>query len=176
MQKLLINVDGASQGNPGEASIGVLITDGDGNVIEEVSKRIERTTNNIAEYKALIAAIQLAIDYSPERVFFFTDSQLLANQINGLYRVRKPHLEKLHREAESLLRKLPEWQIRFVERDANHKAHRLAQRALLESASSEAASESLPDKIRQKVAQLEIEDQHRVLEFVNRLVEDQKIH
>jgi ribonuclease HI len=175
MQKLLINVDGASQGNPGEASIGILISDGDGNVVEEISRRIERTTNNIAEYKALIEAIKLAIEYSPERVIIFTDSQLMANQINGLYRVRKPHLEKLHREAESLLRKLPEWTIRFVDREANYKAHRLAQRALLEIPASE-GTEGLADRIRQKVAQLEVEDQHRVLEFVNRLLGDQKIN
>ena len=174
MQKLLINIDGASQGNPGEASIGIVITDGEGNIIEEVSRRIERTTNNIAEYKALIEAAKLVVDYSPQRVIFFTDSQLLANQINGLYRVRKPHLEKLHREAESLLRKLPEWQIRFIEREANYKAHRLAQRALLESPLPEEA-ESLPDRIGHKVSQLEVEDQHRVLEFVNRLLEDQKL-
>jgi ribonuclease HI len=175
MEKLLINIDGASQGNPGEAAIGILIADGAGNIIEEISRRIERTTNNIAEYRAFIEAAKLAIDYAPERVIFFTDSQLLANQINGLYRVRKPHLEKLHREAEALLKQLPQWQIRFVEREANYKAHRLAQRAFIETLASESA-ESLPDRIRKKVAQLGIEDQHRVLEFVQRLLEDQKIN
>jgi ribonuclease HI len=171
MHKLLINIDGASRGNPGEAAIGILITDGEGQVIEEVSRRLERTTNNIAEYQALIEAAKLAIEYAPERVIFFTDSQLLANQINGLYRTRKPHLEKLHREAEALLQQLPDWKIRFVDRAANVKAHRLAQRAFREHVVEE-RGEGLPDRIHHKVTQLDIERQHRVLEFVQRLLEE----
>lgn len=171
MDKLLIHVDGAAQGNPGEAALGVLITDGDGNVIEAVSECIGRATNNVAEYRALLEAIRRALRYAPQRVIFFTDSQLLANQINGLYRIRRPHLESLHRQAQELLQKLPRWQVHYVERDANWRAHRLAQKALLERVAKEAAA-GLPERIRRKVEELNELNQRRVLEFVTRLYEE----
>jgi ribonuclease HI len=171
MEKLFVNVDGASQGNPGEAAIGIVIADAQGNVIQEISEHIGRTTNNVAEYRALIEAIKAVIPLAPKRVIFFTDSQLLANQVNGLYRIRRPHLEPLNRQVQELLAKLPNWQVNYVERDANWKAHRLAQKALLERVAKEAEA-GLPERIRRKVELLDELDQRRVLEFVNRLYED----
>ncbi len=166
-----MNVDGASQGNPGEAAIGIVIADAEGNVIKEISEHIGRTTNNVAEYRALIEAIKAVIPYTPKRVIFFTDSQLLANQVNGLYRIRRPHLEPLNRQVHELLAKLPNWQVNYVERDANWKAHRLAQKALLERVAKE-AEVGLPERIRRRVELLDEIDQRRVLEFVNRLYEE----
>jgi ribonuclease HI len=171
MEKLFVNVDGASQGNPGEAAIGIVIADAEGNVIQEISEHIGRTTNNVAEYRALIEAIKAVIPLAPKRVIFFTDSQLLANQVNGLYRIRRPHLEPLNRQVQELLAKLPNWQVNYVERDANWKAHRLAQKALLERVAKEAEA-GLPERIRRKVELLDKLDQRRVLEFVNRLYEE----
>ena len=171
MEKLFVNVDGASQGNPGEAAIGIVIADAEGNVIKEISEHIGRTTNNVAEYRALIEAIKAVIPYTPKRVIFFTDSQLLANQVNGLYRIRRPHLEPLNRQVHELLAKLPNWQVNYVERDANWKAHRLAQKALLERVAKE-AEVGLPERIRRRVELLDEIDQRRVLEFVNRLYEE----
>jgi ribonuclease HI len=171
MEKLFVNVDGASQGNPGEAAIGIVIADAEGNVIQEISEHIGRTTNNVAEYRALIEAIKAVIPLAPKRVIFFTDSQLLANQVNGLYRIRRPHLEPLNRQVQELLAKLPNWQVNYVERDANWKAHRLAQKALLERVAKEAEA-GLPERIRRKVELLDELDQRRVLEFVNRLYEE----
>ncbi len=171
MGKLFVNVDGASQGNPGEAAIGIVIADAEGNVIQEISEHIGRTTNNVAEYRALIEAIKAVIPLAPKRVIFFTDSQLLANQVNGLYRIRRPHLEPLNRQVQELLAKLPNWQVNYVERDANWKAHRLAQKALLEKVAKEAEA-GLPERIRRKVELLDELDQRRVLEFVNRLYEE----
>ncbi|MCI2430552.1 ribonuclease HI family protein [Candidatus Acetothermia bacterium] len=171
MEKLLIHLDGASQGNPGEAAVGVVITDGDGSLLEEVSECIGRATNNVAEYQALLEAIRRALRYAPQRAIFFTDSQLLANQINGLYRIRRPHLEPLHRQAQELLQKLPRWQVHYIERDANWRAHRLAQKALLDRVAKEAEA-GLPERIRRKVEELNELDQRRVLEFVNRLYEE----
>jgi ribonuclease HI len=171
MEKLFVNVDGAAQGNPGEAAIGIVIANDQGDVIKEISEHIGRTTNNVAEYRALIEAIKAVLSYNPQRVIFFTDSQLLANQVNGLYRIRRPHLEPLNRHVHELLEKLPSWQVNYVERDANWKAHRLAQKALLEKVAKEAEA-GLPERIRRKVELLDELDQRRVLEFVNRLYEE----
>jgi len=170
MEKLLVNVDGHSQGNPGEAAIGIVMTDGEGNVIEEISRHIGRATNNVAEYKALIEACKAALEYMPQRVIFFTDSQLVANQINGLYRVRRPHLDNLNQTVVDLLNKLPSWQVRYVERTANWKAHRLAQKALLERGQNE--SQGLFERVRAKFERLSDTDKRKVLEYINRLLEE----
>ena len=172
MEKLLINIDGGSQGNPGEAGIGVVITDRQGNILEEISEPIGRATNNVAEYRALIAACRAALEYSPHEAIFFTDSQLLANQINGLYRIRQPHLEKLNEEALELLEKFPEWKVRYIERSANWRAHKLAQRALLNR--QPGRERDLIDLVREGLEKLDDDNKRRVLEFVNRLVESQE--
>jgi ribonuclease HI len=169
----LINVDGGSQGNPGEAAIGVVITDRQGNIIEEISEPIGRATNNVAEYRALIAACKAAQKFSPHEAIFFTDSQLLANQINGLYRIRQPHLAKLNDEALELLRKFPEWKVRYVERSANWRAHKLAQRALLNR--NPDRERDLIDLVKEKLEKLDDDSKRKVLEFVNRLVESQEL-
>ncbi len=171
MEKLLINVDGASLGNPGESAIGIVITDDQGNVVEEISRPIGRTTNNVAEYRALIEAAHAAQLYMPERAIFFTDSQLLANQINGLYRVRRPNLENLNQAAQELLERLPDWQVRYVERSANWKAHRLAQQALLSHGYPEESSD-LVERLRSKAVQLSEADQRKLLSYATRLLEE----
>jgi ribonuclease HI len=174
MEKLLINVDGASQGNPGEASIGIVITDGEANIIEEISRPIGRTTNNVAEYRALIEAVRAVLPYMPERSIFFTDSQLLANQINGLYRVRRPNLDNLNRTAKEMLARLPNWQVRYVERTANWKAHRLAQQALQGHGylGEEGESSDLLERLKSKAAQLSETDQRKLLSYATRLLEE----
>ena len=172
MDKLLINIDGSSEGNPGAAAIGAVITDRQGNVIEEISEPIGRATNNVAGYKALITACKAALQYSPREAIFFTDSQLLANQINGLYRIRQPHLEKLNDEALELLKKFPEWKVRYVERSANWRAHKLAQRALLNR--GPLCERDLIDLIKERLERLDDEGKRKVLEFANRLVESQE--
>jgi ribonuclease HI len=174
MEKLLINFDGTSQGNPGEAAIGVVLTDEKGNTIEEVSKYIGRATNNVAEYKALIEAATAALEYMPQRAIFFTDSQLVANQINGLYRVRQPHLDLLNRQAEELLERLPHWQVRYIERSANWQAHRLAQRALYErgEASGRPARRTTLERLCSVAERLSESDQRKLLEYARRLLEE----
>lgn len=173
MDKLLINVDGGAQGNPGEAAIGAVITDRQGNTLEEISEPIGRATNNVAEYKALIIACKAALEYSPHEAIFFTDSQLIANQINGLYRIRQPHLGKLNDEALELLKKFPEWKVRYIERSANWQAHKLAQRALLNRHPGH--ERDLIDLIREKLEGLDDDSRRKVLEFADRLVESQEL-
>jgi ribonuclease HI len=173
LDKLLINVDGGAEGNPGAAAIGAVITDRQGNIIEEISEPIGRATNNIAEYKALITACRAALEYNPREVIFFTDSQLIANQINGLYRIRQPHLEKLNNEVLELLGKFPDWKVRHVERSANWRAHKLAQRALLNRHPDR--ERDLIDLIKEKLDRLDDNRKRKVLEYVSRLVESQDL-
>ncbi len=174
MDKLLIYFDGASQGNPGDAAIGVVITDGRGNVVEEISTSIGRATNNVAEYKALIEAARAALEYMPQRAIFFTDSQLAANQINGIYRVRQPHLAILNREAEDLLQRLPQWQVRYIERTANWQAHRLAQRALIERSAPEGprSAQSTVERLCALAEKLREDDQRKLLQYARRLLQE----
>ncbi len=169
MKKLLVNVDGGSRGNPGEAAIGVVVTDEKGTVIQEISRSIGKATNNVAEYKALIGGIKAALEYAPKEVIFFTDSQLIANQINGVYRVREPHLQNLKDRAISLLERFPSWTVRFVERGANWKAHRLCQGPLQQQAEQK---KDITNELKKKINKLSAEDKEKVLEFVNDLSEE----
>ncbi|MCR4404888.1 MAG: ribonuclease HI family protein [Candidatus Acetothermia bacterium] len=172
LEKLLVNVDGSAEGNPGEAAIGVVITDRQGNVMQEISESIGRATNNIAEYKALITACKAALEYRPREVIFFTDSQLVANQINGLYRIRQPNLEKLNSDALALLRQFPVWQVRYVERTANWRAHKLAQQAIFNRNPSR--ERDLTELIRERLEKLDEDGKRKVLEYVTRLIESQE--
>ncbi len=182
MEKLLVNIDGACQGNPGDSSIGIVITDHQGNVVEEISRYIGRTTNNVAEYKGLIAAAEAVLQYMPKRALFFMDSQLVVNQLNGLYRVRQPHLNVLHEQVEELLDRLPHWEIKFIERSANWQAHRLAQRALFDRTGEGAAAaketskvplkSSVLDRLTATAEKLGEYDQRKLLQFAQRLLDE----
>lgn len=96
-----IYTDGASRGNPGPGAIAFMITDGKGKILKAHKHYIGECTNNIAEYRALIAALERARKYGDE-VSFFSDSSLVVNQMNGNFKVKKPHMKELHRKAKSL--------------------------------------------------------------------------
>lgn len=168
MRKLFVNVDGASRGNPGDAAIGIVLTDEQGHAIEQVSQPIGRTTNNAAEYRALIEGIRRAIAYAPEEAIFFTDNQLVANQINGLYQVREPHLQHLNSVALDLLRQLPKWRVNFIEREANSAAHRLAERAFREQMRSARERTHLRREIDSYLEELSLDDLRKVLAHLRR--------
>jgi ribonuclease HI len=93
MKKLIIYTDGACLGNPGPAGIGIVICNESGKIIKEDKEFIGNATNNIAEYRALIKALEQANDFSVTRVECFSDSELMVRQLNGVYRVKN---EKLH--------------------------------------------------------------------------------
>jgi len=177
MEKLLINVDGAAQGNPGDASYGVVITDADGNVVDELGSYIGRTTNNVAEYRALIAGAERVVDLMPKRAIFFMDSQLVVNQVNGLYRVRQPHLNALYDQALQHLSKLPSWEVKYVERTANWQAHRVAQRALFErsgpnSKESKTSKNAALEMLQFTAEQLSDYDVRKVVQYAQRLLDE----
>jgi ribonuclease HI len=93
MRKLLIYTDGACRDNPGPAGIGIVICNESGKIIKEDKEFIGNATNNIAEYRALIKALELANNFSVTRVECFSDSELMVRQLNGAYLVKN---EKLH--------------------------------------------------------------------------------
>ncbi len=126
-----IFTDGASRGNPGKSGIGIVIKDKDNNTVKEIKKYFPKLTNNQAEYKALI----LSLDYLTSNdidlpVKFFTDSQLIANQINGSWKVKHPDIALLFKEAKALLSKLPSFEISYIPREQNKEADRLANQAI----------------------------------------------
>jgi len=128
--KLVARCDGAARGNPGPAAIGAVIQDLEGDTLLEVSECIGKATNNVAEYRAVIAAIEQALLLRCSELLLLLDSDLLVNQLTGRYRVKAPHLRPLHKEALSLLGTLDRWVVRHVPRAQNAEADALANRAL----------------------------------------------
>lgn len=124
-----VYIDGASRGNPGESGIGVLVIRPDGTT-EEIREYIGRGTNNEAEYKALIRALGYLVDEDISEVKIHTDSQLVASQMKGLWRVKDPKLRMLHSEAKKLASSLPTFEIEYIPRENNSEADGLANEAI----------------------------------------------
>jgi ribonuclease HI len=128
--RLLLYADGASKGNPGPAGIGVVATTGDGAEVGEISRAVGRCTNNAAEYRAVLAAVEYAHTLGAREVVLHVDSELVARQLEGRYRVRSPDLLPLFEEARAALGRFRRWEVRHVPRERNHRADRLANDAL----------------------------------------------
>ena len=124
-----IYIDGASRGNPGSSAIGVVIIDSKGKK-HEIKRYLGIHTNNQAEYHALIAARASAKRLKKKILTIFTDSQLLANQVNRLWKVRDPGIKILYREALGLISYFEEVNVSHIPRDLNREADRLANEAL----------------------------------------------
>lgn len=130
IKKASIFTDGASRGNPGPAAIGAVLTDEQGRLIATIAQSIGRATNNQAEYRALIAALEKSIALGIERVDVYSDSELMVRQINGQYRVRNPSLQPLCQQVRRLQNRLGGFTITHVPREQNREADRLANCAL----------------------------------------------
>lgn len=128
--KVIIHTDGASRGNPGEAGIGVTISTTDGQKIAEISEYLGITTNNIAEYKALIRGLEEALLSGATEVEVYTDSELMARQINGQYKVKNEGLLPLYGEAKKLLGQFGSAKVTHVRRELNKAADKLANLAI----------------------------------------------
>lgn len=122
-------IDGAARGNPGPAAIGVRIVDGQGRVVCEISRSIGVTTNNRAEYCALLAALEAMSGLKPTRILIQTDSELLYRQMIGEYRVKNQQLKLLKQQADRLLSALKDVHFRLIPRSENRAADRLANAA-----------------------------------------------
>jgi len=122
--------DGACRGNPGEGGAGAVIMDTDGNVIWEGREYLGLCTNNIAEYKALILGLKGALAQGLKKLDVYLDSELLARQINGSYRVKNENLKVLMQDVRSLLSSFDFVQVKHVLRCHNARADRLANLAI----------------------------------------------
>jgi len=130
IKKAIINADGASRGNPGPAAIGAVIRDEAGNVTGRISRAIGITTNNQAEYAAIIAALEKAISSGARQVIVKSDSELVVNQINGRYKVKNTALRPLYQKVVRLTGGLEKFSVSYVPREQNAEADALANRAL----------------------------------------------
>ncbi len=130
VKNLIIHADGASRGNPGPSAIGVVIENEQGRVVARISKSIGITTNNRAEYLALIAGLKEALKLGAESADLKMDSELIVRQLTGKYRVRNPALKPLFTEAFQLLRKFQSSSIQHIPREHNRAADALCRRAL----------------------------------------------
>jgi ribonuclease HI len=130
LTKLIINVDGACRGNPGPAAIGVTLKDEHACVIASLSQKIGITTNNQAEYRALIAALKKADSLGVRQVSVFSDSELMVRQMNGLYRVKNASLLPLYLEVKKLSAAFESFSLKAIPREQNREADQLANLAL----------------------------------------------
>jgi ribonuclease HI len=128
--KVVVHVDGGARGNPGPAAIGVVVSDSDGAVLEELGERIGVATNNVAEYRALLRGLERARARDAREVEIVNDSELVARQITGAYKVKHPAMKPLHGEAIAALREFDRWSIRSVPRVDNARADELVNEAL----------------------------------------------
>jgi ribonuclease HI len=128
--KLVIHVDGGARGNPGPAAIGVVVSDGDGEVVEEIAEPIGLATNNVAEYRAVLKALERAAALGATELELIGDSELVARQLTGAYKVKHPSMKPLHAEATSALSAFDRWSIRSVPRAQNARADALVNAAL----------------------------------------------
>ena len=127
MNEIILFIDGASKGNPGAAGIGVLVTDAEGATLAEIGEGIGQTTNNVAEYRALIRGLEEARSRGAGRVTVHTDSQLMARQMEGRYKINAPHLRALQQEAAALCRLFPGGvTLTHILREGNARADHLA--------------------------------------------------
>lgn len=122
-------IDGASRGNPGESGIGVLLIDETGNTLASINGYIGKTTNNIAEYTALIVCLNKAKDIGCTNITIHSDSELLVRQMNGEYRVRNEGLKELFKRVQRILQSTKGkfiYEIKHIKREQNRKADLLA--------------------------------------------------
>lgn len=129
-KELVLRVDGAARGNPGPAGIGVIIQDAKGQVLETYKLGIGRSTNNFAEYTALLEGLKLVSKKNPQSLTIFMDSELVVKQIKGEYKVKHPQLKTMFVQVNQLLRRFPRWKIEYVPREQNRIADRLANEAI----------------------------------------------
>ena len=130
MSRLTVNVDGGARGNPGPAAIGVVVRDDEGEKVVERGERIGNATNNVAEYRALLAGIALAAEHGATELDLIGDSELVVRQVEGRYKVKDATLRELHAEAKRALAGFDAWTIRHVRRAENADADRLVNAAL----------------------------------------------
>ena len=128
--KLVVHVDGGARGNPGPAAVGVVVSTPGGEVLDEIGEVIGVATNNVAEYRGLLLGLERARALGATEVEVVNDSELVARQVQGDYKVKHAGLKPLHQQALTALRAFDRWSIRSVPRERNARADALVNAAL----------------------------------------------
>ncbi len=129
--KCVAYIDGSCFGNPGESGCGVVLKTETGDLVERAGIYLGHATNNVAEYQGLLHCLEMAGRHGVESLTVYSDSELLVRQVNGRYRVKKPHLAELHdRVRAALAAGRLQFQIRHVPREQNNEADGLARQAI----------------------------------------------
>ena len=125
-----MHVDGGARGNPGPAAAAAVISAPDGEILDEVAETIGVATNNVAEYRALLLGLERARALGADEVELVNDSELIAKQVTGAYKVKHPAMKPLHAQALQALKHFERWSIRSVPRAQNADADALVNQAL----------------------------------------------
>ena len=128
--KLIVHVDGGARGNPGPAAAACVISSPGGEVLGEHAQLLGTQTNNVAEYRALLLGLAQARELGATEVEVVGDSELIAKQVNGIYKVKHPAMKPLYLEARQALKGFERWSIRTVPRAQNAEADALVNAAL----------------------------------------------
>jgi ribonuclease HI len=128
--KLVVHVDGGARGNPGPAAAGAVISTPDGEVLDRAQELLGVATNNVAEYRGLLLGLARARDLGATEVDVVNDSELVAKQVNGVYKVKHADMKPLHAAAKAALGDFQRWSIRSVPRAQNAEADALVNQAL----------------------------------------------
>lgn len=129
-KKIFLYIDGASRGNPGPAGVGLLILDNNRKKIKEFYKYLGEATNNIAEYNALIYGLEKALELNADEIVINLDSELVAKQVNGEYRVKNSDIKPLFERAVDSLKNFKKFELRHIARSENKEADKLANKAI----------------------------------------------
>jgi ribonuclease HI len=128
--KLVVHVDGGARGNPGPAAAGAVISTPDGEVLDRAHELLGVATNNVAEYRGLLLGLARARELGATEVEVVNDSELVAKQVNGVYKVKHADMKPLHAAATAALGDFERWSIRSVPRAQNAEADALVNQAL----------------------------------------------
>jgi ribonuclease HI len=139
--RLNLYIDGASKGNPGMAGAGIWMTNKEGKKLLGISRYLGHKTNNQAEYWALLIGLREAQRWGLGSIHIFTDSELIARQVNGVYRVKDLNLKGLHREVMENLKAFSSFEIESIPREENREADRLANEAIRRKTAKESGRE-----------------------------------
>jgi len=131
--KAKLSTDGGARGNPGPAAYGYVLETEDGTILDARGQRIGHATNNVAEYRALIAGLEAALSHGVTELDVVSDSELLVKQMQGEYRVKNPGLQPLYQDARRMVQRIGHVTFEHVRRELNKEADRLCNEAMDEA-------------------------------------------
>ena len=128
--RVVVHVDGGARGNPGPAAAAAVVSTPEGEGLDEAAETLGTATNNVAEYRGLLLGLLRAKELGATEVEVVNDSELVAKQVNGQYKVKHPDMKPLHAAATEVLGEFARWEMRSVPRAQNAHADALVNRAL----------------------------------------------